>query len=105
MATYAWLEEVNLPVPSIKLYDEILSQETGCPSVFHKTGSLRIGYSKLEEEWFQHLASQAKNIPCEFNIVSKEEARELHPLMNFDAARVIASTPEDGHVDLSLAKC
>ena len=52
---------------SIKLYDEILPQETGESSVFHKTGSLRIGYSKLEEEWFHHLASRAKNVPCEFD--------------------------------------
>ncbi len=86
---------------SIKLYDEILPAETGEPSVFHKTGSLRIGYSKLEEEWFQHLASRARNVPCEFNIVSKEQARELHPFMNFDNARIIVSTPNDGHVDPS----
>ncbi len=84
---------------SIKLYDEILPQETGDPSVFHKTGSLRVGYSKLEEEWFRHLASRAKNVPCEFDIISKERARELHPLMNFDDARIIVSTPNDGHVD------
>lgn len=86
---------------SIKLYDEILPQETGEASVFHKTGSLRIGYSKLEEEWFHHLASRARNVPCEFDIITKARARELHPFMNFDNARVIVSTPNDGHVDPS----
>ena len=86
---------------SIKLYDQILPEETGEPSVFHKTGSLRIGYSKLEEEWFHHLASRAKNVPCEFELVSKAQARKLHPFMNFDNARVIVSTPNDGHVDPS----
>lgn len=86
---------------SIKLYDEILPAETGDPSVFHKTGSLRVGYSKLEEEWFRHLESRAKNVPCEFDIISKEQARELHPFMNFDSARIIVSTPNDGHVDPS----
>lgn len=84
---------------SIKLYDEILPQETGDPSVFHKTGSLRVGYSQLEEEWFRHLASRAKNVPCAFDIIDKDQAQELHPFMNFDNARVIVSTPDDGHVD------
>ncbi|EEB79731.1 Glycine cleavage T-protein (aminomethyl transferase) [marine gamma proteobacterium HTCC2148] len=86
---------------SIRLYNEILPAETGDPSVFHQTGSLRIGYSKLEEEWFHNLASRAQNVPCEFNIISKQEAQELHPFINFDDARIIASTPNDGHVDPS----
>ncbi|MBT5205062.1 MAG: FAD-dependent oxidoreductase [Gammaproteobacteria bacterium] len=84
---------------SIRLYNEILPKETGEKSSFHQTGSLRIGYSKLEEEWFRNLASRAKNVPCEFNIISKAEARDLHPWANFDEARIIASTPNDGHVD------
>jgi dimethylglycine dehydrogenase len=84
---------------SIKLYDELLPAETGDTSTFHRTGSLRIGYSKLEEEWFRNLESRARNVPCEFNIISAEEARALHPYMNFERARIIASTPNDGHVD------
>ncbi len=36
-----------------------------------------------------------------FNIISKQEAQELHPFINFDDARIIASTPNDGHVDPS----
>ncbi len=86
---------------SIRLYDEILPAETGTPSVFHKTGSLRIGYSRLEEEWFRNLESRAKNVPCEFNIISQQEAQDLHPFVNFDDARIIVSTPNDGHVDPS----
>ena len=84
---------------SIKLYDEILPAETGDPSVFHRTGSLRLGFSKLEEAWFRNLESRSKNVPCEFHFVSKEEAQRQNPLMNFDKARFIVSTPNDGHVD------
>lgn len=84
---------------TMKLYDEILPQETGLPSTFHKTGSLRIGFTKLEEEWFRNLASRAKTVGCEFNFISKDEARKLNPFMDFDKARVIVSTPNDGHVD------
>ena len=86
---------------SIELYDKILPSQSETPSSFHKCGSLRIGYSKLEEEWFNNLLSRSKNVPCEFNILSKKEARELHPFMDFDQARIIVNTPNDGHVDPS----
>ena len=84
---------------TIRLYNEILPEETGEPSVFHQTGSLRIGYSRVEEEWFRNLESRAKSIGCEFNLISKAEAQERHPFVDFGNARVIASTPNDGHVD------
>ena len=84
---------------TIKLYNEILPEETGEKSVFHQCGSIRQGFTKIEEEWFKNLESRSKNIGFEFNIISKEEARKLNPLMNFDKARVIVSTPNDGHVD------
>jgi len=84
---------------SVKLYTEILPRETGEDSPFHQCGSLRIGFSKLEEEWFRNLESRAKNVPCDFHLISRQEASEINPLMNFDKARVIAYTPNDGHVD------
>ena len=87
---------------TIRLYNEILPKETGEASAFHQTGSLRIGYSKLEEEWFRNLESRAKNVGCEFHFVSKAEAKELQPFMDFDNARVIVSTPDDGHVDPTM---
>ena len=84
---------------SIDLYTKELPELTGEPSPFHQPGSLRVGYSKLEDEWFRNMASRAKSVPCEFNIISRDEAERLHPLMNFDGARTIVSTPNDGHVD------
>jgi len=84
---------------TIRLYNDILPEETGMPSTFHQTGSLRVGYSKVEEEWFRNLESRAKSVGCEFHLISKQEAESINPFMNFDKARVIASTPNDGHVD------
>ncbi len=84
---------------TIRLYNEILPQETGEKSVFHQCGSIRQGFTRVEEEWFRNLESRSKNIGFEFNLISKQEAQKLNPLMNFDRARVIASTPNDGHVD------
>lgn len=84
---------------TIKLYNEILPEETGEASVFRKTGSLRVGFSKAEEQWFKNLESRSKNIGFEFNIISKQEAEKLNPFMDFSKARTIVSTPNDGHVD------
>lgn len=84
---------------TMELYDKILPQETGDTSSFHRTGSLRIGFTELEEQWFKNLQSRAKNIDYTFEFIDKAQAKRLNPLMNFDDARVIVSTPDDGHVD------
>ena len=84
---------------TMKLYDQIIPKETGEPSTFHRTGSLRIGYSALEEQWFRHLASRAKHIGCRFELIDQQQAQRINPLMDFSKAHVIVSTPDDGHVD------
>jgi len=84
---------------TIKLYNEILPEETGESSVFHRTGSIRVGFTQVEEEWFRNLESRSKNIGFDFNIISKSEAEKLNPFMDFSKARIIVSTPNDGHVD------
>ena len=84
---------------SIRLYNEILPAETGEASSFHQTGSLRQGFTRVEEEWFRNLESRAKSIGFDFHIISRQEAEDLNPFMDFSKARVIASTPNDGHVD------
>ncbi len=84
---------------SIKFYRDTLPTLTGDPTPFHGTGSLRIGFSEVEEQWFRHLESRARNLGIAFNFVSKEEAKALNPLMDFSKARIIVSNPDDGHVD------
>ena len=46
---------------TIKLYDEILPEKTGLPSSFHKTGSLRVGHTEVEEQWFRNIISRANH--------------------------------------------
>jgi dimethylglycine dehydrogenase len=84
---------------TIKLYDEILPKKTGLESSFHKTGSLRVGYTETEEQWFRNVISKSNHIGCSMYFVSKKEASIINPLMNFDNARCILYTPNDGHVD------
>ena len=89
----------NIHEYTIKLYDEILPEKTGLPSSFHKTGSLRVGHDEVEEQWFNNIISRANHIGCEMYFVSKEEASIINPMMDFDKARNILYTPNDGHVD------
>jgi dimethylglycine dehydrogenase len=84
---------------SIDLYTKEIPTLTGLETSFHTTGSLRLGFTELEEQWFKNLESRARNVPFEFEFVSKAIAKELCPLMNYDGARIIVSTPNDGHVD------
>ena len=84
---------------TIELYDKILPEKTGLPSSFHTTGSLRVAYSEVEEQWFRNVKSRAENVGCEMNWVSKEEAADIAQVMTFPNARAILHTPNDGHVD------
>ena len=89
----------NIHEYTVKLYDEILPEKTGLPSSFHKTGSLRVGYTEVEEQWFTNVISRSNHIGCEMYFVSKEEASIINPMMDFTNARNILYTPNDGHVD------
>ena len=82
-----------------RLYDDILPAATGEPSVFHKTGSLRLGFSQTEAAWFTQLQSHARYVGAEFHLIGRDDARRLNPFMDFSKAHVIAYTPADGHVD------
>jgi dimethylglycine dehydrogenase len=84
---------------SLDLYTKEIPKLTGDPSPFHQPGSLRVGFSQVEEEWFRNLHSRSHSVPFELNIINKQEAQDLNSLMNYDAARIIVSTPNDGHVD------
>ena len=53
------------------------------PSSFHKTGSLRVGHTEVEEQWFTNILSRANHVGCEMHFVSKEEASVINPMMDF----------------------
>jgi dimethylglycine dehydrogenase len=80
---------------SLELYHKILPQETGEASRFHRTGSVRIGFTKTEEHWFKNLQSRARNIVYRFEFIDEIEAKKCNSFMNFDYARVIISNPAD----------
>ena len=84
---------------SIKLYNEILPEKTGLPSSFHKTGSLKVGYTEVEQQWMTNVKSRAENVGCEMNWVNREEAEAIAQVMSFPDAKCFLHTPNDGHVD------
>ncbi len=84
---------------SIDLYTKEIPELTGLETPFHTTGSLRVGFTDIEEQWFRNVQSRARVLDIDYDFISKAQAQELCPLMNFDDARIIMSTPNDGHVD------
>lgn len=88
----------RLFIDSIRLYAEA-EQETGQNVGFHGAGSLRVATSKAELEIYNSLIPQYEALGVPYHIVSNEEAKQLHPLLNTKGLYGAASTPTDGHVD------
>lgn len=101
-------EMTRLFIDSIACYLDA-EQETGQNVGFHKAGSLRLATSEAELNFFHSLVDQYKMLDVTYNVVSNEEAKVLHPLLNTESLYGAASTPDDGHVDaygstIALAK-
>ena len=101
-------EMVRLFVDSIACYLDA-EEETGQNVGFHKAGSLRLATTEAELAFFNSLTEQYKALDIAYKVVSNEEIKTLHPLLNTEAIYGAASTPDDGHVDaygstIALAK-
>ncbi len=83
---------------SLQLYNS-LEAETGQAVDFHRCGSLRIGTSQARVDEFENRKGIAETLGVPFEIITPDRARKLHPLANFDDAKVIAYIPSDGYVD------
>ena len=92
----------DLYVNSIKSY-LAASEESGQEIDFHQTGSLRLANTAEELEAYQSLIPVYENLDAEYRIVSPQEIKELHPLLNVEGLYGAAHTPGDGHVDPSSA--
>lgn len=97
--------EVGLNLSRIHKYStelyEGLEAETGQATGFHKVGSIRITKSKGRVDQFKHLAGQAKNINLPFHVLSPQEIKKIHPLIDLKDIIAGAHTPADGYIDPS----
>ncbi|WP_397542194.1 FAD-dependent oxidoreductase [Roseovarius salis] len=85
---------------TMTLYKE-LEQETGQSCGVFQPGSLYLAQTENREHQLKLQAAKAKLYGMKFHEISREEAEEKHPLVNYDGIRCIMWEPEGGNVDPS----
>ena len=79
-----------------------LEKETGQPTGFHRTGSIRLALNADEMTEGRRFAGMAKylGIPCE--LITPDDVKKLHPLVSLTGVLGATYTPEDGYVDAAM---
>lgn len=92
------LSLAKIHLHSTNLYKS-LEKETGQPTGFHETGSLRLAYTNKDLEWFHHVKGvlDIAGSPC--SIISTDEINKFHPFIKLDGILGAFHTPEDGYTD------
>ncbi|SLN29278.1 4-methylaminobutanoate oxidase (formaldehyde-forming) [Roseovarius albus] len=85
---------------TMNLYKE-LEKETGQGCGVFQPGSLYLAQTEAREHQLRLQEAKAKFYGLNFFEVSKEKAKELHPLAQFDDVRCIMYEPDGGNVDPS----
>ena len=85
---------------TMNLYKE-LEAETGQGCGVFQPGSLYLAQTEEREHQLRLQEAKAKFYGLGFYQVSREEAKELHPLAQFDDVRCIMFEPDGGNVDPS----
>ena len=85
---------------TMNLYKE-LEAETGQGCGVFQPGSLYLAQTEEREHQLRLQEAKAKFYGLGFYQVSREEAKELHPLAQFDDVRCIMYEPDGGNVDPS----
>ena len=93
----------ELRATSVRLYRDILPQETGQDCGFHPSGAMRITRNPDRMDEFRHVAGLSAFTGYPLEILTPERIGELHPLAKLDGLLGGIYEPEDGHVDPSLA--
>ncbi len=93
----------ELRATSVRLYRDILPQETGQSCGFHPSGAMRITRNPDRMDEFRHVAGLSAFTGYPLEILTPERIAELHPLARLDGLLGGIYEPDDGHVDPSLA--
>ena len=78
-----------------------LEAETGQSCGVFQPGSLYLAQTQDRSHQLQLQAAKAKLYGMNFSEITRSEAEELHPLVNFDGIRCIMWEPDGGNVDPS----
>ncbi len=93
----------ELRATSVRLYRDILPEETGQSCGFHPTGAMRITRNPDRMDEFRHVAGLSDFTGYPLEVLTPERVAELHPLARLDGLRGGIYEPDDGHVDPTLA--
>ncbi|KIC45088.1 dehydrogenase [Ruegeria sp. ANG-S4] len=85
---------------TMNLYKE-LEKETGQGCGVFQSGSLYLAQTKDREHQLRLQEAKAKFYGLNFYEISRDKAKELHPLAQFDDIRCIMFEPDGGNVDPS----
>lgn len=88
---------------SVRLYNSMLTQETGRPVGFHQTGALRVTNSQERMNEFRQVKGLGRFAQIEFHILSIRELKEVYPLAETTNLLGALYEPFDGYVDPSQA--
>lgn len=93
----------ELRATSVRLYRDILPEETGQSCGFHPSGAMRITRNPDRMDEFRHVAGLSQFTGYPLEILTPRRIAELHPLARLDGLLGGIYEPDDGHVDPSLA--
>ena len=93
----------ELRATSVRLYRDILPEETGESCGFHRSGAMRVTRSPDRMDEFRHVAGLSEFTGYPLEILTLRRIAELHPLARLDGLIGGIYEPDDGHVDPSLA--
>lgn len=94
----------ELRATSVRLYRDILPEETGDTCGFHRSGAMRITRNPDRMDEFAHVAGLSKFTGYELRLLtSPDQVAELHPLARTEGILGGIYEPDDGHVDPTLA--
>jgi len=85
----------NYPVELYPTLEEETGQETG----WHSCGSLRIAMEAERLIEYRHVVEKDKTLGINSRLVTPEEMKDLHPLIDTTGILGGLSHPDDGHVD------
>ncbi len=93
----------ELRATSVRLYRDILPEETGASCGFHRSGAMRVTRNPDRMDEFRHVAGLSEFTGYPLEIIDPARIAELHPLARLDGLLGGIYEPDDGHVDPSLA--
>lgn len=94
---------MEMRATSVRLYRDILPQETGQSVGFHPSGALRVTRSPERMDEFRQVQGLGKFVGYDFHILTPDELKKIYPLTRTEGLLGAFYEPYDGHVDPTLA--